>query len=97
MNELPTFSNYGQYVNDNYGTHAVVFSLGGIDVYFSYRTPVAFRAPGFGLVVRKNDWGATTGKHLNWIDDKRKADRIPSSEFEQRLAEAIKARESVSA
>lgn len=69
MPALPTFTTYGNYASKNYGAHALVFSLNGADFYFSYTTLVAFRtASGHGTVIRENDWGPTTGKHLNAID-----------------------------
>ena len=81
MSNLPSFESYGNYSSDNYGTNALVFTIGSVDVYFSYKTPVAFRTPQTGLVVRENDWGPTTGKHLNWIDGGNKTDRISGEEF----------------
>lgn len=68
MRELPTIENYGKYSSSNYGAHTLCVSVGPIDVYYSYTTVVAFRTPDAGLVVRHNEWGPTTGKHLNWID-----------------------------
>ncbi len=50
-------------------------------VAFSYETPIAFRTPSQGWTVRQNDWGPTTGRHLNYYP----GDRIPSEEFEQAL------------
>ena len=88
MKSLPTISSYGKYDSDNYGAHSLRVSIGGLDVYFSYSTPVAFRAPGQLLIVRENEWGPTTGKHLNWIDggDKTaKKARLPGREFEEHL------------
>jgi hypothetical protein len=67
--------------------HSLAFQLGAVTVYFSYETPVAFEAPGHGLVVRENDWGPTTGKHLNWIDGGNHKLRLPGSEFEKQLQE----------
>lgn len=60
---VPEFSSYG-----NKQGKSFVFSAGGIDVYFSYFTPVAFRTPTTGLVVVVNSWGPTTGRHLAAID-----------------------------
>ncbi len=79
--------NYGNYSSDNNGVHSLAFQLGAVTVYFSYETPVAFEAPGHGLVVRENDWGPTTGKHLNWIDGGNHKLRLPGSEFEKQLQE----------
>lgn len=74
-------------ISNYYPANAVVVSLPKIDIYFSYKTPVAFRAGG-KLVVRENDWGPTTGKHLNAIDGGDKASRVKSDVFEKLLAEA---------
>ena len=87
MRNLPSFQSYGRYSSDNYGSYCLQFFVGDITIYFSYQTPIAFRAPGRGLVVRQNDWGPTTGKHLNWIDGGNKADRINGEKFEKLLAE----------
>ena len=86
---LPSFSTYGNYSSSNYGAHALVFSTERGDVYFSYKTPVAFRVNGSGLRVRQNDWGPTTGKHLNAIDGGNRKARIPGEQFEQELAAAF--------
>ena len=86
--DLPRFRNYGDYSSDNYGSHCLEFTIGGLSVYFSYKTPIAFFRPRIGLVIRENDWGSTTGKHLNWIDDD-KTKRISGIEFEAKLIEQI--------
>ena len=87
MNELPSFENYMGNGRDN----ALSFSLGGVDVYFSYKTVVAFRAEGH-LVVRQNVWGPTTGKHLNAIDGgstERKAQRMNEHDFQILLDQVL--------
>jgi len=86
--QLPTFSTYGNYSSSNYGAHAIVFSTAAGEVYFSYKTPVAFRTLKHGLVICDNDWGPTTGKHLNAIDSDKQR-RIPGDKFEALLAEAF--------
>lgn len=63
--------------------------LGGLTLYFSYRTVVAFRTSETGLVVSENVWSTTTGRHLNEIDDGDKKSRLPHAEFEQRLNEVL--------
>ncbi len=89
--QLPIFETYGNYASLNYGVNALRFVLGDMFIWFSYKTPVAFRTPTTGLVVRKNDWGATTGKHLNWIDGggSNKRNRISGAGFEQQLLDTI--------
>jgi len=86
---LPSWSTYGDYKSSNYGVHALKFSIGSLDVYFSYKTPVAFHMMGKHIVVRQNNWGRTTGKHLNWIDGGAKATRISGAEFEKQFTKAI--------
>lgn len=95
---LPTISNYGKYSSDNY-PHCRLVDMGSVRVWFSYSTPIAFtsvrvsRFRTFSIrVVRENDWGPTTGKHLNWIDggDKdAKNRRVNSNTFERLWKERI--------
>lgn len=73
--------------NRNYGLNSVCVELGIIDLYFSYSTVVAFRSPDTGLVISENDWGPTTGKHLNALGSKDV--RISRAEFEQQLADML--------
>jgi len=90
--ELPTISNYGQYSSSNYGAHSLRVSVGPLTVWFSYRTPVAFSAPGIGRVVHKNEWGTTTGKHLKWIDgetSKTGKNRVDSTKFAELWAQHV--------
>lgn len=69
----------------------------GLELWYSYRTVVAFRHVdryGARVVVRENDWGPTTGRHLNEIDGGSKdarSLRIAAAEFERRLLEASSA------
>jgi len=58
--------------------------LGDVTLYFSYETVVAFDAPGFGITVSENDWGPTTGKHLNAIMAQKDI-RLPRKQFEVEL------------
>ena len=55
-------------------------------VYYSYTTPVALQINGV-LKVSQNQWSITTAKHLNWIDDGNKKDRLKPEEFNQLLKE----------
>ena len=63
-----------------------------ITIWFSYNTPIAFNA-GNHLVVRENDWGPTTGRHLNYVEDSRWNDnqrnRKPNEVFEEMLEKAL--------
>jgi hypothetical protein len=85
---LPTITNYGQYSSDNYGVNSLRVDVGSLTIWFSYKTPIAFQANG-SRIVRQNQWGPTTGKHLNWIDGGDRKGRISSEEFEAKFAEAL--------
>jgi hypothetical protein len=90
MNQLPQISPYGNYSNSNYGTHALEVNVGSLTLYFSYQTIVAFCGDN-GLKVRRNDWGPTTGKHLNAIDGGDKKTRLSSDDFEAELLAVLAA------
>ena len=82
MNTFPSWETYGNYSSDNYGAHTLKFYTDGATYWFSYKTLVAFEPSlGGARVVRHNDWGPTTGKHLNWIDGGDKASRISGDAF----------------
>lgn len=85
---LPTIQNYGQYGSNNYGAHTLMVRVMGVDVYFSYNTVIAFSAPSCGLVVHTNDWGKTTGKHLNWIEHDH-GKRVSNEVFQQMWKEHV--------
>lgn len=55
------------------GNNFVAVELGDKTVWFSYETPIAFYTPKTGDVIRQNEWSATTGKHLNYLDGGDKA------------------------
>lgn len=81
--ELPWIQTYGNYSSGNYGAHALQVRIGYATVYFSYKTPVAFKVGANERVVRQNEWGTTTGKHLNAIDGGNKKARVTGEEFER--------------
>lgn len=90
-----TLGKYGEYRSENYGSNAMVLSLGGLMLYISYSTVIAIYTSALGLVVRQNDWSKTMGKHRNWIDggwidggDKK--NRLPFLTFEQILHDTLK-------
>ena len=79
---LPELSNYRQTRSAD-DPKAVRVDFGPVTVWFSYATVVAFRVCGHGLVVSKNVWSTTTGKHLNQIDGGDKGGRVDRDEFER--------------
>ena len=73
---------YGKYSSDNYGVHSMTMKDEyGNQFWFSYNTLIAFKVRGEFHIIQ-NYWGSTTGKHLNWIDD-RKYIRETMEDFEE--------------
>jgi hypothetical protein len=63
--------------------------INGLEIWFSYETPVALRRAGV-IVCRQNDWSNTTGKLLNHIEpDKTK--RVTGEVFEKLLEQNLNA------
>lgn len=58
-----------------------------LKIYFSYETPIAVVHDSL-MLVRQNDWGVTTGKHLNHISPD-KGLRVPGDVFEKYLADVL--------
>lgn len=59
------------------------FSVVNVDsdtYWFSYSTCIAFQKGWGTITVCENDWGPTTGKHLNWVNED-KSKRLPREEF----------------
>ena len=87
--ELPSISTYGEHTESAYRV-----DVGPLTIWFSYKTPVAFRARGGILdrVIRQNEWKTTTGKNLNWIDGgtkEAKAKRVDSATFQRLWDEQV--------
>lgn len=61
--------------------------VGGLTIYFSYQTVIAFKVFG-NLYISENKWGSTTGKHLNSINSDKNI-RISHSELMQKLNNLI--------
>jgi hypothetical protein len=81
---LPSITTYGH----TNATNAMRVDIGEDTIWFSYRTPIAFQVGWNGVVVRQNDWGSTTGRHLNAIDGgdpDAKRRRLPGPEFEHQI------------
>ena len=87
INSLPKIGSYGNYSSSNYGVHTKYIDLKNITLYYSYETIVAYEDIQDGLIVHKNIWGVTTGKHLNWINDDHSI-RLDSADFDEMLVKA---------
>jgi len=78
---------FGKYAGwSGYG-HSI--TLGGIKLYLSWDTIIAFRDGLNGLVVSENIWGSSSGYHLNSIETNHDK-RIPYVKFRKKLIEALK-------
>lgn len=62
--------------------NAKMIKLNGMTFYFSYETLVAVHT-GKELKIVQNQWGPTTGKHLNCIDGGDKANRMEKQQFDE--------------
>lgn len=71
------------------GTNGTMVQINDLDLYFSYDTVVAFRAPGYGLKVSENIWSTSTGGHLNTIDGGDKGGRLEHEQFMKELSRLI--------
>jgi hypothetical protein len=54
-------------------------------VWFSYDVPIAYKDGNGKTIIRQNEWGPTTGKHLNVIDGGDKKSRMPGNAFNRVL------------
>lgn len=75
--------------NENTAKNAPLIIVNGVEFYFSYSTLVAVNYEK-GLFVHKNDWGNTTGKHLNWIDGGKKNERLTDEQLKEHIQSAMK-------
>lgn len=82
-----TKSNYGTTLNTICVTHTK-WNGDFLSIFFSYDTVVAFQSPSTGTIVMENQWGPTTGKHLNLIDNGDKKNRVKCSNFGEMLQNA---------
>jgi len=81
--KMPRSTPYYQRGNS---ANAVMVEMDNVTLWFSYSTLVAFHVEGQRRVVHENQWGPTTGKHLNAIDGgtkEAKANRVKEAEFHQ--------------
>ena len=66
-----------------------IVHIGGLSLYFSYETIIAFRDRA-GLRCSVNQWSTTTGKFINEIEPVKEA-RLKPEVFEMYLSETLKA------
>lgn len=80
--------------NENSAMNFNSVTINWVKFYFSYETCVAIHLKNSYewrfVYVRQNDWGNTTGKHLNWVDWWDKDSRVDSEFFDKVYQEALK-------
>ena len=76
---LPTISTNGSFTT---------IVNGKTTLWFSYSTLIGFAVNGQRF-VQENQWGNTTGKHLNAIDGGNKKLRVSAEEFERKYNELM--------
>ncbi len=74
---------YVEHPTDRPNFYSVGFA--GFRFYYSYKTCIAFYVSGVGEFVCENDWGPTTGKHINYVSSD-KTNRLPREEFNRLLS-----------
>jgi hypothetical protein len=100
MNRLGDFGveTYGPTARGNYGTHCLSVRTPDFTVWYSYETIVAVAwrdaSARWHRLVAHNDWGPTTGKHINAIDggsQEAKADRVPQADVQAQVDKLVAA------
>lgn len=81
-------NSYMDYTNATSLENSQFRTINGFKVYFSYRTVVAFEEF-FERFVVQNQWGRTTGKHLNAIDGGDRGSRFAPDDFYNMLLNRV--------
>lgn len=67
---------------------ATIISIGNVDIYFSYDTAIALRAPGLSC-HRPNDWGPTTAKHMREMGTSNYGEEVDEEGLTKNIALAL--------
>lgn len=81
------------FYNENSAKNAPYLKINGVSFYFSYSTLVGIafdEGNDIGFYVLQNPSGNTTGKHLNWLDNKDHENRLDRSAFLSKVKLAMK-------
>lgn len=68
MIDIPSLQQYGPGMSDSPNRKVLRFDS-GVDLYFSYETPVGLYVRHKGLFLKHNRWSHSTGRHLRLIND----------------------------
>jgi len=69
--------------------NCIAVEIGKLTVYFSFRTPIAFRKKAQPRRVCENVWGEVTEKHMAFVEAGKSTDRIKKYDFEKKLKKAL--------
>lgn len=87
-----TTINIRNYGPEYYSHNSKEVRVGCLKLWFSYDTVITFSHGMYEMgriFIRKNDWGSTTGRHLNMILTD-KSIRIDRDKFQEHLKKALK-------
>lgn len=71
------------------GKNCIAIEIGKLTVYFSYRTPIAFRRKAGPKQVCENVWGDVTEKHMAFVEAGSQKNRICKHDFEKKFKTAL--------
>jgi hypothetical protein len=76
-------------MNYSRGNNARYVQIGKLEFWFSYKTVIAYRLRGQNVRGRVNEWGTTTGRHMNDIPGNFKQDRVTGAVFKSELKKVL--------
>jgi hypothetical protein len=89
-----TTDNKFDLVNYSRGQNARYVTIGNMQLFFSYRTVIAIKymnkAGEYVQHGRVNEWGPTTGRHMNDVPGNHKDDRLSGEDFINELEKMFK-------
>lgn len=74
----------------NRSNFTIVYLGADFRIAFSYQTAIGLYRTGHGWLVADNQWGPTTGKHLNYLDNGDRGNRVPVGEIAKLIEAATK-------
>lgn len=63
------------------GNNFYTVKIANLRVWYSYKTPIAYKYDGEPVMVSKNMWSRTTGKHINQIKKEHNYIEVDHSEI----------------
>jgi hypothetical protein len=79
-------SSYG---NIKHPEYCLRVQIGSMSVYYTFRSPIAYRTPDEGLVVSEHDFGSATDSHLDIIKATGSFTTLPRESFVEQLKKSF--------